>query len=98
MLRFTCLFFLAVSCFAQFDPEGAHVNLYFPHLAVGGPASDQWQTTFVFVNPHPTLAANVVLYTFADDGQPLNLDMGGGGSRLQAVTIPPSGSQTLRSA
>ena len=98
MLRFTCLLFLAVSCFAQFDPEGAHVNLYFPHLAVGGPAANQWQTSFVFVNPHPTLAANVVLYTFAEDGQPLNLDMGGGGSRLQAVTIPPSGSQTLRSA
>jgi hypothetical protein len=67
-------------------------------LAVGGPAADQWQTSFVFVNPHPTLAANVVLYTFADDGQPLNLDMGGGGSRLQAVTIPPGGSQILRSA
>ena len=98
MLRFTCLLFLAVSCFAQFDPEGAHVDLYFPHLADGGPAADQWQTSFVFVNPHPSLPAHVVLYTYGNDGQPLNLDMGGGGSRLQAITISPGGSRTLRSS
>jgi hypothetical protein len=98
MIRLACLLFLALSCFAQFDPEGAHVDLYFPHLADGGPAADQWQTSFVFVNPHPSLPANVVLYTYGNDGQPLNLDMGGGGSRLQAITISPGGSRTLRTA
>jgi hypothetical protein len=98
MLRWTCFFLLAVSCFAQFDPEGAHVDLYFPHLADGGPVKDQWQTSFVFVNPHPSIPANVVLSMFADDGQRLSLDLGGGGASVQAVTIPPLGSVTLRSA
>jgi len=98
MLRFTCLLILAVSCFAQFDPEGAHVDLYFPHLADGGPVKDQWQTSFVFVNPHPSIPANVVLSMFADDGQRLSLDLGGGGASVQAVTVPPMGSVTLRSA
>ena len=98
MLRWTCFFLLVVSCFAQLDPEGAHVDLYFPHLADGGPESDQWQTTFVFVNPHPSLSASVVLSMFGNDGQPLSLNLGGGGASVQAVTIPPSGSVTLRSS
>ena len=98
MLRLACFLILAVSCFAQFDPEGAHVDLYFPHLADGGPASDQWQTSFVFVNPHPLLPANVTLFMYGDDGQPLALDLGGGGRSVQAVTVPPSGSVTLRSS
>jgi hypothetical protein len=98
MLRWTCFFILAVSCFAQFDPEGAHVDLYFPHLADGGPVKDQWQTSFIFVNPHPSIPANVVLSMFADDGQRLSLDLGGGGASVQAVTVPPLGSVTLRSA
>src|SRR5258708_22108768 len=98
MPRLTCFLILAASCFAQFDPEGAHVDLYFPHLADGGPIRDQWQTAFVFVNPHPSIAANVVLSMFGNDGQPLALDLGGGGKSVQAVTVPPSGSVTLRSA
>jgi hypothetical protein len=98
MLRWTCFLILAVSCFAQFDPEGAHVDLYFPHLADGGPVQDQWQTAFVFVNPHPSIPANVVLSMFGNDGQPLALDLGGGGKSVQAVTVPPSGSVTLRSS
>jgi hypothetical protein len=98
MLRWTYFFILAVSCFAQFDPEGAHVDLYFPHLADGGPVKDQWQTSFVFVNPHPSIPANLVLSMFSDDGQPLALDLGGGGGSVQGYTIPPSGSVTLRSA
>ncbi len=98
MLRWTCFLFLAVSCFAQLDPEDAHVDLYFPHLAVGGPVQDQWQTSFVLVNPHPTLTATVSLSIYGDDGQPLALDLGGGGSSFQQVMIPPSGSITLRSA
>src|ERR1700730_10491796 len=98
MLRFTCLLILAVSCFAQFDPEGAHVDLYFPHLADGGPVKDQWQTTFVFVNPHPSLPANLALSMFGNDGQPLALDFGGGGGSVQGYTVPPSGSVPLHSS
>ncbi len=98
MTRWAFFFILTVSCFAQFDPEGAHVGLYFPHLAVGGPVKDQWETSFVFVNPHPSLPATVTLSIFGDDGQPLSLDLGGGGARVQQVTVPPSGSVTLRSA
>ena len=98
MLRWTLFLFLAVSCFAQFDPENAHVDQYFPHLAVGGPVADQWETSFIFVNPHPSLASTVTLSIFGNDGQPLSLDLGGGGARIQQVTVPPSGSVTLRSA
>ncbi len=98
MLRWTCFFILAVSCFAQFDPEDAHVDLYFPHLADGGPAKDQWQTSFVFVNPHPSIPANLVLSMFSDDGQPLSLNLSGGFGSVQGFTVPPSGSLTLRSS
>jgi Peptidase family M48 len=98
MLRLACFLILAISCFAQFDPEGAHVDLYFPHLADGGPAADQWQTSFVFVNPNPSLPANVFLFMYGDGGQPLSLDLGGGGASTQFVTVPPSGSRTLRSS
>jgi hypothetical protein len=98
MLRWTYFLLLAVSCFAQFDPLGAHVDLYFPHLAVGGPVKDQWETTFIFVNPHPSLPATVTLSMYGNDGQPLALDLGGGGASVQQVTVPPLGSVTLRSA
>jgi len=97
MLRWTYLLILATSCLDQFDPEDAHVDLYFPHLADGGPVKDQWQTSFVFVNPHPSLTATVTLSMFGNDGQPLSLDLGGGGASLQQVMVPPSGSVTLRS-
>ena len=98
MLRWTYFFLLAVSCFAQFDPEDAHVDMYFPHLADGGPVKDQWQTSFVFVNPNPSLPANLVLSMFGDDGQPLALDLGGGGLSVQGYIVPPLGSVNLRSA
>jgi Zn-dependent protease with chaperone function len=98
MLRWTCFLILTASCFAQFDPEGAHVDLYFPHLADGGPVKDQWQTSFVFVNPHPSLPANLVLSMFGDDGQPLSLNLSGGFGSVQGFTVPPSGSLTLRSS
>ena len=98
MLRWTCFFLLAVSGFAQFDPEDAHVDMYFPHLADGGPVKDQWQTSFVFVNPNPSLPANLVLSMFGDDGQPLALDLGGGGLSVQGYIVPPLGSVNLRSA
>jgi hypothetical protein len=98
MIKVICFLLVMVSCFGQFDPEDAHVNLYFPHLAVGGTAADRWQTSFVFVNPHPSLTARVFLSIHGDDGQPLSLDLGGGGASFQSVTIPPSGSRTLSSS
>ena len=55
----------AIGCFGQvsptFYPAGAQVNLYFPHLADGGPGRGQWQTTLEFVNPSSTMTAHVQL-------------------------------------
>ena len=98
MRRLIFFLVLAVSCFGQFDPDGAQTNLYFPHLADGGTATDKWQTSFVLVNPHPTLTALVLMGTYGNNGQPLSLDLGSGLSTVQIFTIPPSGSRTLRSA
>jgi Peptidase family M48 len=91
----------AMVCFGQinptFYPTGAHVNLYFPHLADGGPDYQQWQTSLEFVNPNATLTANVELRLYGDDGIPLNLDFGSGALSLHTFTIPPGGRITLRS-
>ena len=84
-------------CFGQFYPTGAHVNLYFPHLADGGPVYQQWQTTFEFVNPHPTLTAHVTVQLYGDQGFPLNMDFGSGAHSLHSLTVPPLGSVALRS-
>ena len=91
----------AVPCFGQsaatFYPTGAHVNLYFPHLADGGAVSGQWQTSLEFVNPSPTLTAHVQLSLFGDGGFPLNLDFGSGALSLHTFSVPPGGTVTLRS-
>jgi hypothetical protein len=57
-------------------PVGAHVNLYFPHLADGGPASQNWQTAFVLCNPDSTAAAHVTITIYGDNGSALALDFG----------------------
>ena len=87
----------AMGCFGQFYPTGAQVNLYFPHLADGGPGYQQWQTSLEFVNPHPTLTAHVVVQLYGDTGLPLSLDFGSGSHALHSFTVPPLGSITLRS-
>ena len=96
--------FAAASCFAQpapitptFYPTGAHVNLYFPHLADGGPSFAQWQTSLELVNPSPSLTAHVSLQLYGDQGFPLNLDFGSGAASQHSFTIPPQGRITLRS-
>lgn len=93
--------FGAIGCFGQlkptFYPTGAHVNLYFPHLADGGPVSAQWQTALEFVNPSPTTTANVQLSLYGDGGLPLGLDFGSGPLPIQTFSIPPGGTVTLRS-
>ena len=92
---------IAASCFGQssptFYPSGAHVNLYFPHLADGGPVSAQWQTALEFVNPSATLTANVTLNLYGDDGFPLSLNLGAGSLAIHTFTIPPNGTIILRS-
>lgn len=93
--------FSAIGCLGQnsptFYPTGAHVNLYFPHLADGGPVSGQWQTSLEFVNPSSTLTAHLAIHFYNDDGFPLNLDFGSGASPLQTFTVPPGGRITLQS-
>ena len=94
---------VAIGCFGQvsptFYPTGAHVNLYFPHLADGGPVSGQWQTTLEFVNPSSTMTAHVQLSLFGDLGLPLPMDFGTGSGPLtiHTLTILPGGTVTLRS-
>jgi len=83
--------------FCQLEPESAHVNLYFPHLADGGPAEQQWQTSFVFTNSHPQSAVSVVLRLYNNSGGPLYLDLGAGYRSILEFSIPPSGTKVLRS-
>jgi hypothetical protein len=85
----------AAPAVAQFQPESANVNLYFPHLASGGPPANQWQTVLVFANPSAA-TAHVQIQFFADDGSPLNLNFGGGtASSISGITIPPGGLTVL---
>ncbi|HVW10045.1 MAG TPA: hypothetical protein VHC90_15760 [Bryobacteraceae bacterium] len=79
------------------EPEGAHVDLYFPHLADGGPASAKWQTAITLLNPSVLSTATASLYFFGDDGTPLSLDFGSGPTNTVTVQIPASGSIILRS-
>ncbi len=90
----------AMGCFGQtFYPTGAHVNLYFPHLADGGPTFGQWQTALEFVNPSATLTAHVELDLYGDDGRPLSLDFGDGNGlvAVHVFTVAPGGTTTMRS-
>jgi hypothetical protein len=88
----------AVGCFGQtLYPTGAHVTLYFPHLADGGPTSSQWQTLLEFVNPSLTLPANVELRLYGDNGLPLSLNFGAGSLTIHTFSIPPGGTITLTS-
>ena len=81
---------------SQLNPVGAQVNLYFPQLADGGPASQQWQTGFIFSNPSTT-TASVRIYLYANDGSPLSLDFGSGQTSTISLTVPPTGTRTIRS-
>jgi hypothetical protein len=93
----TFLLVMTASCFAQFDPDGAQVISYFPHLADGGPSSQAWITSLTFVNPHGTLPSAGTVYLHADDGSPLTLDFGSGPVSSVPFIIPPQGTITLKS-
>src|SRR5260370_15210592 len=82
---------------AQFDPEGAQVISYFPHLADGGAPSQKWTTTLTFVNPHGSISANALLVLYGDDGSPLAIDFGAGAASRFTFTVPPQGTVTFTS-
>jgi hypothetical protein len=93
-----CLSLLVVSatvCFCQI-PQAAQTDLYFPHLADGGPTNAQWQTRFTFINPNST-AASLVLTTYSDSGGPLALNFGGGPTNQTPLNIPANGTVVLTS-
>lgn len=77
-------------------PQAAQTDLYFPHLADGGPANGQWQTRFTFINPN-NFTASVTLTLFADSGSPLALNFGNGFVTQTTFTIPANGTVVLAS-
>jgi hypothetical protein len=98
LITLAILFFAVVLVApAQLQPQGAHVNLYFPHLVDGGdPAVQQWQTTFTFVNVS-TLTANVNMWLYDDNGNPLTLDLGNGPVSSFYFQVPANGELVLKS-
>jgi hypothetical protein len=96
-LRVTVLVALFIpALWSQRQPASAHVNLYFPHFADGGPNFQRWQTTFTFLNMNDT-PASIDLSLYNDGGGPLTLDLGAGPASRHSLTIPPYGSRILRS-
>ena len=89
------LVLLANACPGQI-PQTAQTDLYFPHLADGGPIGGQWQTRFTFINPNAS-SASVTLYTYADSGAPLLLNLGSGATSTTTFDIPANGTVVLTS-
>ena len=77
-------------------PQAAQTDLYFPHLADGGPAGAQWQTRFTFINPNSGSAA-VALFLYADSGSPLPLNLGAGAASQFTFNVPGNGTVVLQS-
>ena len=77
-------------------PESAHVDLYFPQFADGGPFSEQWQTIFTFSNPN-AVGASLTLYLVGNNGQPLQMDFGSGPVSQVSLYVPPKGSSSITS-
>src|SRR5271157_5325334 len=89
------LLLAAQVCSAQM-PQSAQTDLYFPHLADGGPASGQWQTRFTFINPNAS-AATVTMWLYADSGGALALNFGSGPTSQAQFAIPSNGTIVLQS-
>lgn len=96
ILTILTVLFFRLALLAQFAPDSAHVNLYFPQLADGGDQLQSWQTTIVLYNPGLD-SATCLLSIYGDDGRPVALDLGSGLLSSQFVLIPPQGRRTLRS-
>jgi hypothetical protein len=103
-MRKILVLFLGVLAFApvasaQAQPESAHTSLYFPHFVDGRHPADptqQWQTTFTFVNMGLS-PATVNLSLYNNSGGPLSLDFGSGASSFYSFTVPPEGIRILKS-
>jgi hypothetical protein len=80
-----------------FYPQGAQVISYLPQLADGGPASQQWITSFTFVNSHLTTSLNGTVFLYANNGGGLLLDFGAGPVSTFNFTIPPQGTVVFTS-
>jgi len=61
-----------------------------PHIAYGG----GWRTQIVIGNPSAT-PAEISLFYFGNDGNPLTLSAGGATSDRTTLTVPAYGAQTL---
>jgi hypothetical protein len=83
--------------FGQFEPDSAHVFLYFPQLADGGDRNQSWETSFVLHNSNNFYSVNCQIEIYDDNGRPLKLDLGNGAAGTHTVLIPPLGRRTLRS-
>ncbi len=81
----------SITTFAQFDTDGAQVISYFPQLADGGGASQQWVTTFTFVNPHLALTSYGTVWLHDNNGAPLSIDFGAGPVSSFKFNVPPQG-------
>jgi hypothetical protein len=88
----------AAPSYCQFDPVGAQTDLYFPHLADGGPSAGKWQTAITFLNPNTLAAASVTIYLYGNDGSPLAIDFGNGAKSNFLISVPSLGTVTIRSA
>ncbi len=96
-LALTLVFFHAsISQALPLIPQNAQTDLYFPHLADGGPASGQWQSRFTFINPNAS-PATVTLTLYSDSGDPLILNLGNGPSSQTSFSVPANGTVVLQS-
>jgi hypothetical protein len=78
-------------------PTAASTRLYFAQLADGGPVSQNWETTLLFINPG-AVAASATVSFHGDSGQPEALDFGQGAGPGLAVSLPAGGTVSLTSA
>jgi hypothetical protein len=86
-------------CAQPFAPPSAHVTLYFPHFADGGPSTQRWQTSITLTNPDPTFSVPATISLMGDAGEPLALTFDGIGTNSTFnLTIPPRGVRVLRSS
>ncbi len=88
---------LGASAWAQLEPQGSQVISYFPQLADGGSAGQQWFTTLTFVNPNSSLSVAGIANFYDDNGKPLAIDFGSGAVATLNFNVPPQGSATFTS-
>ena len=89
-----------ISLFAQFAPDSAHVNLYFPQVLYGGPESDRWNMEVTLTNPSGLEGtATVNLSFFGFDGEPLGIVFEGGTlpAASMQIQLPPNHTKVVRS-